>query len=233
LFDGFPDSGNRLGSTCPFTVWRQINEPGHAAGFFRPGHPVQQADGRTSMSALNTVALDCSIKIGWQNGARNIRLHDRMVVMAMKALKRHLARLDNWMSKAMPIYTDDDIIIERDRRTRYKLRCSHCELSFNKKNAVVDQDGVGILSFKSKPEVFWDLKLVLDKPITIGVCSKQTGDETLMVQGRREQKLFYQGRHILSQEKKAIVRGPDFVLENKEHVALLFVMVVSKDRMET
>jgi hypothetical protein len=32
--------------------------------------------------------------------------------------------------------------------------------------------------------------------------------------------------------KQGIMRGPDLVLENKEHVALLFVMVVSRDRME-
>ena len=155
-----------------------------------------------------------------------------MVVMAMKALKRYFARLGNWMSKATPIYSDDDIVIERDRMTRYRMRRGQFELSFNKKNAVVDQDGVEILSFKSKPEVFWDLKLVLDKPITIGVCSKVSGDETLTMQGLRKQTLFYQGRHILTQEKKAISRGPDFDLDNIDHVALLFVMVVSKDRME-
>ena len=126
------------------------------------------------------------------------------------------------------VYNYDDIVIERDPKFRYRLLCSYCELFFYN-DIVTDKDDSSVLSFKPKQEMWWDVKLFLNKTVSIGSCAGTGTEVPVTVKGLTKQDLFYNDAHILSRKKNTISLGPDFDLKNIEHYSVLLIMTAYRD----
>ena len=86
------------------------------------------------------------------------------------------------------------------------------------------------MSFTPKEEMWWDLKLLLKRKLPIGVCTNQSGEVPIAIQGALDQDLFYADSHILSRKGNTILRGNDFDFENIYHFATLLILVRYHDQ---
>ena len=127
------------------------------------------------------------------------------------------------------VYKDNNIAIERDDSFHYRLLSSKYELSFHN-NLITDLSGVKIMTFTPTVEMWWDVKLITQRKISIGFCIYQSKKLEVTVRGLWRQKLFYGDEHIFSRKNGTISFSADFDLDNIEHCSLLLILFAYQDR---
>lgn len=122
-------------------------------------------------------------------------------------------------------------MIEKISTSDYQLSFLQYELSWNK-NDIIDQYGSTTMSFKPKEEMFWDMKLLLNKKMSIGNCKIGLEMFSVYIQGIRNQKIFYRDEHIISRNKMVLSLEKNFDNKDMEHLSLLLVLAVYNERNE-
>jgi len=118
------------------------------------------------------------------------------------------------------------IVIEKVSILSYKLSSLQYELSWNNNN-IIDQNGSNTMSFKSKAEMFWDMKLLLNKKLSIGNCKIGLEIFPVYIQGIRNQKIFYRDEYIISRNKMTLTLEKSFDTSDVEHLSLLLILTVA------
>jgi len=143
----------------------------------------------------------------------------------------HAAPQLSVMSKMTRIFHKNDITIDKETASKYRLTSPNYHFFYHK-NIVTDQDGMKIMSFKPKQEMWWDVKLIFKKKLSIGLCVCENREVNLCIQGVNNQKVYYDDVHILSRKGQEINMCTAFDASNMEHISVLLILIVHLDRKD-
>lgn len=129
------------------------------------------------------------------------------------------------------ILNEQGIVIVKESTSNYQLSYDQNELSWNR-NLIIDLHGSTIMSFKPKEEMFWDMKLVLNKKVSIGSCIVEPDKYSVYIQGIYNQKIFFGEDHLVSIHKSVLSLETNFKIKKIEHLALLLILAIYNDRKE-
>jgi hypothetical protein len=137
----------------------------------------------------------------------------------------------NVMSKMTRVYHKNDITIDKETASKYRLTSPNYQFLYHK-NIVTDQNGLKIMSFEPKQEMWWDVKLIFKKKLSIGLCVCEDREVNLYVQGVNIQKVYYDNSHILIRKGQDINLCAAFDTSNMEHISVLLILIVRLDRKD-
>jgi hypothetical protein len=129
------------------------------------------------------------------------------------------------------IFNSRGIVIVKNSISSYQLSFLKYELFWNK-NEIIDKHGSTTMSFKPQEEMFWDMKLLLHKKLSIGKCRIGIEIFSVYIQGIINQKIFYRDEHIISRNKMVLSLEENFDNKDMAHLSLLLVLAAYNERKE-
>lgn len=133
------------------------------------------------------------------------------------------------MNNGTYLFHGEGITIEKDAPSSYRLTCPNFQFQYQD-GIVTNGSGQKILRFNHKPEMWWDVKLLFNKKISIGKCSSQAYEKNLFVQGIYSKNMYYDNTHVLMREGKELNLGRGFDSSSIEHTAVLLVLIAYFDK---